>query len=34
VREIDEHSFEVGPITRQLIADFDALTRQPSLQAG
>jgi branched-chain amino acid aminotransferase len=34
VREIDEHSFEVGPITRQLIADFDALTRQPTLQAG
>jgi branched-chain amino acid aminotransferase len=34
VREIDEHGFEVGPITRQLIADFDALTRQPTLQAG
>jgi branched-chain amino acid aminotransferase len=34
VREIDEHCFEVGPITRQLIADFDALTRQTTLQAG
>ncbi len=34
VREIDEHRFEVGPITRQLIADFDALTRQPAQQAG
>ena len=30
VREIDEHSFEVGQITRQLIGDFDALTREPS----
>ena len=27
VREIDQYSFEVGPITRQLIADFDAMTR-------
>jgi branched-chain amino acid aminotransferase len=34
VREIDEHRFEVGPITRQLIADFEALTRQPAQQAG
>ena len=34
VREIDEHQFEVGPITRQLMADFDALTRQPAQQAG
>jgi branched-chain amino acid aminotransferase len=34
VREIDEHRFEVGPITRQLISDFDALTRQPAQQAG
>jgi branched-chain amino acid aminotransferase len=33
VREIDEHRFEVGPITRQLIEDFDALTRQPAEQA-
>ena len=28
VREIDEHRFQVGQITRQLVADFDALTRQ------
>jgi branched-chain amino acid aminotransferase len=34
VREIDEHRFEVGPITRQLIEDFDALTREPARQAG
>ncbi len=34
VREIDEYRFEVGPITRQLIGDFDALTRQPAQQAG
>jgi hypothetical protein len=34
VREIDEHRFEVGAITRQLISDFDALTRQPAQQAG
>lgn len=34
VREIDEHRFEVGPITRRLIEDFDALTRQPTQQAG
>jgi branched-chain amino acid aminotransferase len=34
VREIDEHRFEVGPITRQLIEDFDALTRQPAQQAS
>jgi branched-chain amino acid aminotransferase len=33
VREIDEHRFEVEPITRQLIEDFDALTRQPAEQA-
>jgi len=33
VREIDEHRFEVEPITRQLIDDFDALTRQPTAQA-
>jgi branched-chain amino acid aminotransferase len=30
VREIDEHRFQVGAITRQLIADFDALTRAPA----
>ena len=34
VREIDAHRFEVGPITRQLIGDFDALTREPARQAG
>lgn len=33
VREIDEHRFEVGPITRQLVADFDALTRAVAQQA-
>jgi branched-chain amino acid aminotransferase len=32
VREIDEHRFEVGRITRQLVADFDALTREPAQQ--
>ena len=34
VREIDEHRFQVGAITRQLITDFDALTREPAQQAG
>jgi branched-chain amino acid aminotransferase len=34
VREIDAYRFEVGPITRQLIVDFDALTREPARQAG
>ena len=34
VREIDQYRFEVGPITRQLIEDFDALTRQPAKQAS
>ena len=34
VREIDAHRFEVGSITRQLIMDFDALTREPARQAG
>lgn len=29
VREIDQYRFQVGPITRQLIGDFDALTREP-----
>jgi len=33
VREIDEHRFEVSEITRQLIEDFDALTRHPAKQA-
>ena len=30
VREIDAYRFEIGPITRQLINDFDALTREPA----
>jgi branched-chain amino acid aminotransferase len=34
VREIDAYRFEVGPITRQLINDFDTLTREPARQAG
>jgi branched-chain amino acid aminotransferase len=34
VREIDAHRFEVGSITRQLIMDFDALTRELARQAG
>jgi hypothetical protein len=34
VREIDAYRFEVGPITRQLIVDFDALTREPARQVG
>ena len=34
VREIDQHRFEVGAITRQLIEDFDALTHQPARQAS
>jgi len=32
VREIDAHRFEVGQVTRQLIGDFDALTREPAAQ--
>ena len=27
IREIDQYSFEVGPITRQLLADYEALVR-------
>jgi branched-chain amino acid aminotransferase len=30
VREIDEHQFQIGSITRQLVSDFDALTREPA----
>jgi branched-chain amino acid aminotransferase len=30
VREIDEHQFQIGAITRQLVEDFDALTREPA----
>lgn len=33
VGEIDEHRFQVGDITRRLMADFEALTRQPARQA-
>jgi branched-chain amino acid aminotransferase len=32
VREVDEHRFAVSEISRQLISDFDALTRQPAQQ--
>ena len=32
VREIDEHRFQVGAITRQLIEDFDSLIRAPARQ--
>jgi branched-chain amino acid aminotransferase len=34
VREIDAYRFEVGAISRQLITDFDALTREPARQTG
>jgi branched-chain amino acid aminotransferase len=34
VREIDEYRFEVGAITRQLMSDFEGLTREPAQQAG
>jgi branched-chain amino acid aminotransferase len=34
VREIDAYRFEVGAITRQLIMDFDDLTREPARQTG
>lgn len=34
VAEIDEHKFQVGALTRSLIADFDALTRETAKQAG
>ncbi len=30
VGEIDQHNYQVGPITRNLMADYDALVRQPS----
>jgi branched-chain amino acid aminotransferase len=30
VREIDEHQFQIGTVTRQLVSDFDALTREPA----
>jgi branched-chain amino acid aminotransferase len=34
VCEIDAYRFEVGAITRQLIMDFDDLTREPARQTG
>ncbi len=34
VKEIAEYSFDVGPITRQLMADFDSVTRQQKQEAG
>ncbi len=34
VREIADHRFEVGSMTRQLIADFDALTGQTAKKAS
>jgi branched-subunit amino acid aminotransferase/4-amino-4-deoxychorismate lyase len=34
VREVDAYRSEVGPIARQLISDFDALTWEPARQAG
>jgi branched-chain amino acid aminotransferase len=30
VGEIDQYNYQVGPITRQLMTDYDALIRQPS----
>lgn len=30
VGEIDQYNYQVGPITRSLMADYDALVRQPS----
>ena len=30
VGEIDQYNYQVGPITRQLMTDYDALVRQPS----
>ena len=33
VKEIAEYSFNVGPITKQLMADFDALTRNQAQEA-
>ena len=30
VGEIDQYNYQVGPVTRQLMADYDALVRQPS----
>ncbi len=33
VKEIAEYNFDVGPITRQLMTDFDALTRRQAQEA-
>jgi branched-chain amino acid aminotransferase len=30
VGQIDEHNFQVGPITRNLLADYEALVREPA----
>jgi branched-chain amino acid aminotransferase len=30
VGEIDHYNYQVGPITRQLMADYDAIVRRPS----
>ena len=29
IGEIDEHHYQVGPITRRLIEDYDKIVRQP-----
>ncbi|WGF86882.1 branched-chain amino acid aminotransferase [Marinivivus vitaminiproducens] len=34
VNTIGEHNFEVGPLGRQMVADFDALVREPARMAG
>ena len=34
VKEIADYHFQVGRITRDLMADFDALTRQPAKKAA
>ncbi len=33
VGEIDEHHYQVGPITRTLIEDYDKIVRQPEAAA-
>ena len=34
VGQIDEHNFQVGPITRNLLADYEALVREPASAAA
>lgn len=34
VKEIADYNFQVGQLTRQLMGDFDALTRQPAKKAA